>query len=58
MEQFGDRQDPSRRRVQTPAGPEHLDRGFVAGFGRKQGYPDPAEDVAVLGERGHRRRAL
>jgi ubiquinone/menaquinone biosynthesis C-methylase UbiE len=30
------------------AGPEHLDPGFVAGYDRKQGYPDPAEDVAVL----------
>jgi hypothetical protein len=26
------------------AGAEHLDPGFVAGFDRKQGYPDPAED--------------
>ena len=26
------------------AGPEHLDAAFVAGFDRKQGYPDPAED--------------
>jgi ubiquinone/menaquinone biosynthesis C-methylase UbiE len=33
------------------AGPEHLDPGFVAGFDRKQGYPDPAEDLAAL--RGH-----
>jgi ubiquinone/menaquinone biosynthesis C-methylase UbiE len=33
------------------AGPEHLDPAFVAGFDRKQGYPDPAEDLAVL--RGH-----
>jgi ubiquinone/menaquinone biosynthesis C-methylase UbiE len=33
------------------AGPEHLDPGFVAGFDRKQGYPDPGEDLAVL--RGH-----
>jgi ubiquinone/menaquinone biosynthesis C-methylase UbiE len=30
------------------AGPEHLDAEFVAGFERKQGYPDPAEDLAVL----------
>ncbi len=30
------------------AGPEHLDAGFVAGYDRKQGFPDPAEDVAVL----------
>jgi hypothetical protein len=25
------------------AGPEHLDAAFVAGYDRKQGYPDPAE---------------
>jgi hypothetical protein len=30
------------------AGPEHLDPGFVAGFDRKQGYPDFADDLAVL----------
>lgn len=34
------------------AGPEHLDPSFVAGYDRKQGYPDPAEDLAVLLERG------
>lgn len=34
------------------AGPEHLDPDFVAGFDRKQGYPDPAEDLAVLREFG------
>lgn len=34
------------------AGPEHLDPGFVAGFDRKQGYPDPAEDLAALREHG------
>ena len=34
------------------AGPEHLDPGFVAGFDRKQGYPDPSEDLAVLREHG------
>lgn len=34
------------------AGPEHLDPGFVAGFDRKQGYPDPAADLAVLRELG------
>ena len=33
------------------AGPDHLDPAFVAGFDRKQGYPDPAEDLAVLRER-------
>ncbi|WP_435583323.1 methyltransferase domain-containing protein [Amycolatopsis thermoflava] len=30
------------------AGPEHLDPGFVAGFDRKQGRPDPSEDLALL----------
>jgi SAM-dependent methyltransferase len=34
------------------AGSEHLDPGFVAGFDRKQGYPDPAGDLAVLHEHG------
>jgi ubiquinone/menaquinone biosynthesis C-methylase UbiE len=34
------------------AGPEHLDPEFVAGFDRKQGYPDPAEDLAVLRAHG------
>jgi ubiquinone/menaquinone biosynthesis C-methylase UbiE len=34
------------------AGPEHLDRAFVAGYDRKQGYPDPAEDLAVFEAHG------
>ncbi|ONK10828.1 class I SAM-dependent methyltransferase [Streptomyces sp. MP131-18] len=34
------------------AGPEHLDPAFVAGFDRKQGYPDPADDIDALRERG------
>jgi ubiquinone/menaquinone biosynthesis C-methylase UbiE len=34
------------------AGPEHLDPDFVAGYERKQGYPDPAEDLAVLAAHG------
>ncbi len=34
------------------AGQEHLDPAFVAGFDRKQGYPDPASDIALLDERG------
>ena len=34
------------------AGPEHLDPYFVAGYERKQGYPDPAEDLAVLAAHG------
>jgi ubiquinone/menaquinone biosynthesis C-methylase UbiE len=34
------------------AGPEHLDPAFVAGFDRKQGHPDPAEDIAALREHG------
>ena len=34
------------------AGPEHLDAAFVAGYDRKQGYPDPAEDLAVFEAHG------
>ncbi|GAA2450708.1 class I SAM-dependent methyltransferase [Streptomyces macrosporus] len=34
------------------AGPEHLDPDFVAGFDRKQGFPDPAPDVAALRRHG------
>jgi SAM-dependent methyltransferase len=34
------------------AGPEHLDPTFVVGFESKQGYPDPAEDLAVLAAHG------
>jgi ubiquinone/menaquinone biosynthesis C-methylase UbiE len=34
------------------AGPEHLDAAFVAGFDLKQGYPDPAADLAVFREHG------
>ena len=34
------------------AGPEHLDAAFVAGFDRKQGYPDPVADLAVFREHG------
>jgi ubiquinone/menaquinone biosynthesis C-methylase UbiE len=34
------------------AGPEHLDAEFVAAFDRKQGYPDPAEDIAALHDHG------
>jgi ubiquinone/menaquinone biosynthesis C-methylase UbiE len=34
------------------AGPEHLDPAFIAGFDRKQGYPDPAEDIAAFTSRG------
>ena len=34
------------------AGPEHLDPAFVAGYDRKQGYPDPAEDLAVFEAHG------
>jgi SAM-dependent methyltransferase len=34
------------------AGPEHLDPDFVAGYERKQGSPDPAEDLAVLAGHG------
>ena len=31
------------------AGPENLDATFVARYDRKQGYPDPAEDLASFG---------
>ena len=34
------------------AGPEHLDAAFVAGFDRKQGYPDPAEDLDAFEAQG------
>src|SRR6266852_1091685 len=34
------------------AGPEHLDPAFVAGYGRKQGYPDPAEDLDAFAAQG------
>jgi hypothetical protein len=34
------------------AGPEHLDPAFVTGYDRKQGYPDPAEDLAVFETHG------
>ena len=34
------------------AGREHLDAAFVAGFDRKQGYPDPAADLAAFREHG------
>ena len=34
------------------AGPEHLDEGFIAGFDRKQGYPDPAADIAAFEAHG------
>jgi SAM-dependent methyltransferase len=34
------------------AGTEHLDPEFVAGYERKQGYPDPTEDVEILATHG------
>jgi ubiquinone/menaquinone biosynthesis C-methylase UbiE len=34
------------------AGPEHLDPGFIEGYDRKQGYPDPAQDLAALAAQG------
>jgi ubiquinone/menaquinone biosynthesis C-methylase UbiE len=34
------------------AGPEHLDPAFVARYDQKQGQPEPAEDLSVLGEHG------
>ncbi|MEJ3748728.1 class I SAM-dependent methyltransferase [Actinomycetes bacterium KLBMP 9797] len=34
------------------AGPEHLDEEFVAGYDRKQGSPDPADELAALRAHG------
>ena len=34
------------------AGPEHLDPAFVAGYDRKQGHPDPAEDLDAFEAHG------
>jgi len=34
------------------AGPEHLDPAFVAGYDRKQGYPDPTADLAIFEAHG------
>jgi SAM-dependent methyltransferase len=34
------------------AGTEHLDEGFIAGFDRKQGHPDPDEDIAAFAAHG------
>jgi SAM-dependent methyltransferase len=34
------------------AGPEHLDAEFIAGFDRKQGYPDPGADLAAFAAHG------
>lgn len=34
------------------AGPEHLDADFVAGYDRKQGRPDPADDIAAFRAHG------
>jgi hypothetical protein len=34
------------------AGAEHLNDAFVAGYDRKQGYPDPAEDLAAFRAHG------
>jgi SAM-dependent methyltransferase len=34
------------------AGPEHLDPAFVKGYDRKQGHPDPAEDLAAFEAHG------
>jgi SAM-dependent methyltransferase len=36
----------------THAGPEHLDEGFITGFDRKQGYPDPGADILAFEARG------
>lgn len=34
------------------AGPEHLDPGFVAGYDRKQGFPDPEPEIAAFEAHG------
>lgn len=34
------------------AGPEHLDAAFISGYDRKQGYPDPADDLAAFEAHG------
>jgi len=34
------------------AGPEHLDEAFIRGYDRKQGYPDPASEIAVFEAQG------
>jgi len=34
------------------AGAEHLDEGFIAGFDRKQGHPDPETDIAAFAAHG------
>jgi SAM-dependent methyltransferase len=34
------------------AGSEHLDEGFIAGFDRKQGYPDAESDIAAFEAHG------
>jgi SAM-dependent methyltransferase len=33
-------------------GAEHLDEAFIAGFDRKQGYPDPGTDIAAFEAHG------
>jgi SAM-dependent methyltransferase len=34
------------------AGPEHLDAAFIEGYDRKQGFPDPGEDIAAFEAHG------
>ena len=34
------------------AGPEHFDSGLVSGYDRKQGYPDPTEDIDLFARYG------
>lgn len=34
------------------AGPEHLDADFIAGYDRKQGNPDPEQDIAAFEAHG------
>lgn len=39
------------------AGQEHLDNESIASFDKKQGYPDPSEDLALFREHGIDKRA-
>lgn len=40
------------------AGPEHLDAAFITGYDRKQGYPDPAGDIAAFQAHGLGRESV
>jgi SAM-dependent methyltransferase len=40
------------------AGPEHLDLGFVSGYDKKQGHPDPADDLSIFAAYGLSRASM